>query len=482
VNLRDLVQVLPDIIEIKGNTSVDINCIAYDSRKVSSGCIFVAIKGYSKDGHDYINQAVSKGAKAVIGENKIELKNTPYIRVANSRKALAYSSNWFYEYPSRKLKIVGITGTNGKTTTAYLVKSLLEGAGFSTGIIGTIGNIIKDQHIPAVRTTPESLELNQLFVKMIEHQVDYAVMEVSSHSLKLHRVDGIGYEVGVFTNLTQDHLDFHGSFEDYFAAKKRLFEASKKAVVNVDDTYGRKLRELLTIPTITYGINNDSDIKARNIDMNADGVSYDIIVDGELFHILYKVPGEFSINNSLAALAVGFSLGLPMKLLAESLKNVKGVSGRFEPIKMGQNFSVIIDYAHTPDGIENVLKAIKSFCKGRIITVFGCGGDRDKKKRPIMGGIASRLSDYCIITSDNPRSEEPDIIMKEIEQGISEKNNYEKITDRREAIKRALEIAKKDDVILIAGKGHETYQIIKDQVIKFDDGEVVKQLLKDRGF
>lgn len=481
MNLQGLIGVLPDIVEVKGDTCIDIKSVAYDSRKVSSGSLFVAVKGFIKDGHDYIFEAISKGAVAVIGEKELKLGSIPYVRVIDSRKALAHSSSWLYGYPARMLKIIGVTGTNGKTTTAYLVKALLDQAGFTTGVIGTIGNIIKDEHLPAERTTPESLELNQLFNKMVSSRVDYAVMEVSSHSLKLHRVDGICYEVGIFTNLTQDHLDFHGSFEDYFSSKKMLFDISQKAVINVDDEYGRKLLDYLTIPTITYGIENKADLKARDVKITSDGVFYDIIMDDMPVHISYHVPGRFSVYNSLAALASGLSLGIPLKLLAESLENVKGITGRFEPVKMGQDFTVIIDYAHTPDGIDNVLRAIKSFCKGKIITVFGCGGDRDRKKRPIMGKIASTLSDCCIITSDNPRTEDPKVIIEEIESGIC-KRNYEKIVDRKDAIMRALNLAEKNDVVLIAGKGHENYQILKDKVIQFDDREVVKKLLKDRGF
>ncbi len=480
MNLQGLIEVLPDIVEVKGDTCINIKSVTYDSRKVSNGSLFIAVKGFVKDGHDFIPEAISKGAVAVIGEKEPELGHEPYVRVIDSRKALAHCSSWFYGYPARRLKIIGVTGTNGKTTTAYLIKALLDQAGFTTGVIGTIGNIIKDEHLPAERTTPESLELNQIFNKMVSSHVDYAVMEVSSHSLKLHRVDGICYEVGIFTNLTQDHLDFHGSFEDYFSSKKMLFDSSKKAVINTDDEYGRKLLEYLTIPTITYGIDNKADLKASNVKITSDGVFYDIIMDDMPVHISYHVPGRFSVYNSLAALAAGLSLGIPLKLLAKSLENVKGIDGRFEPVKMGQDFTVIIDYAHTPDGIDNVLRAIKSFCRGKIITVFGCGGDRDRKKRPIMGKIASTFSDLCIITSDNPRSEDPKVIIEEIESGIC-KRNYEKIVDRKDAIMRALDLAEENDVVLIAGKGHEKYQILKDRVIQFDDREVVKKLLKDRG-
>jgi UDP-N-acetylmuramoyl-L-alanyl-D-glutamate--2,6-diaminopimelate ligase len=480
MKIKELVSKLSGILSINGSTNADITSIVYDSRKAGKGSLFVAIKGMSADGHEFIPQALEKGAVAVIGERDLKLENAVYIRVASSRRALAQSSAWFYGYPAQKLKLIGVTGTNGKTTTTYLVKAMLDEAGIKTGVIGTIGNWIGNKLLPAERTTPESLELNQLFSQMLEEGVEYVAMEVSSHSLKLSRVDGIEFEVGIFTNLTQDHLDFHRTFEDYFNSKKKLFDFSRKAVINADDESGQKLIKLLDIPVTSYAIENKADLKAENVKITAGGVSYDLMVGSSRVPVSYCVPGRFSVYNSLAAIAAGLALGLSPDTMTKALEKVEGVPGRFEVVKSGQDFTVIVDYAHTPDGLENVLKTIKNFCTGRIITVFGCGGDRDKKKRPIMGKIASELSDYCIITSDNPRSEDPEAIIGEIEKGITA-GNYEIIPDRKDAIKRAIEIAEKNDVVLIAGKGHENYQILKDKVIHFDDKEVAAEFLRKRG-
>lgn len=473
---------LPETISsnIKRSKNLNISSIAYDSRKVKKDGLFVAIPGFKFDGHDFIPEAIKNGAILVIGEKDLNLGDISYIRVKNSRKVLGKISAYFYGYPAKKLKIIGITGTNGKTTTSYLLKAILDKAGFNTGIIGTIGNKIKDTIIPTEHTTPESLEINQLLSKMVEENVEYVVMEVSSHSLKLNRVDEIPFEIGVFTNLTQDHLDFHKTFEDYLKSKRKLFTLAKKAVINIDDAAGRKIIDTLNTPILTYGIKHkDADIRAENVKITDRKVSYILTIGDEKLPIYYHVPGLFSVYNSLAAISSGLLLGNSPQILAEAIKNAQGVPGRFEVVDKGQDYTVIIDYAHTPDGLENVLNTIRGFCKGRIITVFGCGGDRDITKRPKMGRVSSKLSDYTIITSDNPRSESPDKIIDDIEKGMVDKN-YERIVDRKKAIKRAVEIARRDDVILIAGKGHETYQIIGDKIIHFDDREVVSDIIEHR--
>lgn len=339
-----------------------------------------------------------------------------------------------------------------------------------------IGNVINDRKLPASHTTPESLELNELFVQMLQESVNYVVMEVSSHSLKLHRVEGINFDVGIFTNLTQDHLDFHNSFEDYFSSKKKLFYKSKRAVINIDDKSGKRLLDIVEIPVWTYSTKKNADLKAENIRVTEEGVFYELLFEKQRYPVFYAVPGLFSVYNSLAAIATGIALGLPLDCLISALSKVKGVPGRFELIKKSQDFIVIVDYAHKPDGLKNVLSTIKDFCKGRIITVFGCGGDRDREKRPIMGKISSELSDFTIITSDNPRSENPEIIIEEIENGIVG-NNYEKISDRQMAIKKAISMANKGDVVLIAGKGHENYQILGNKIIHFDDKEIAEEYL-----
>ena len=481
MNISELIKILPEVISVDGPLNIEINAVKDDSRQVKEGALFVAVTGNNFDGHDFIPEVIKRGAKVVIGEKSVVLtKDKTYIRVKDSRKALAISSAWFYGFPGDKLQLIGVTGTSGKTTTTYLIRAMLKEVGASSGVIGTIANIINDSKLPTSFTTPGALELNELFSQMIKQNIDYVVMEVSSHSLKLHRVEGLKFEVGVFTNLTQDHLDFHKTFEDYFRSKQKLFQQSKGAVINIDDKSGKRLLDITDIPALTYGIKNSADLMAQNIRQTSKGVLYDLIYQDNKYPVFYGVPGLFSVYNSLAALATGIALGFPVDSLISALKKVKGVPGRFELISNNQDIIVIVDYAHKPDGLKNVLLTIREFCKGKIITVFGCGGDRDRAKRPIMGKIASELSDYSIITSDNPRTEDPETIIKEIESGVIGKN-YIKITDRKKAIQTALMMAKKGDTVLIAGKGHETYQIIGDKKVHFDDKEVVKEYLSGGG-
>jgi len=481
MKINELVKILPEVISIDGPLNMEINSVVDDSRQVKEGALFVAVTGDNFDGHDFIPEVIKRGAKAVIGEKPISLaKDKTYIRVNDSRKALAISSAWFYGFPGDKLRLIGVTGTSGKTTTTYLIRAMLEEVGATSGVIGTIRNIIKDRELPTSFTTPGSLKLNELFSQMVEQNVEYVVMEVSSHSLKLHRVEGLTFEVGVFTNLTQDHLDFHKTLEDYFWSKQKLFKQSKQAVINIDDKSGTRLLDIIDIPATTYGIENPARLMAQNIRQTMEGVYYDLVYQDEKYPVFYGVPGRFSVYNSLSALAVGVTLGFPMDSLINALKKVKGVPGRFEPVENDKGFTVLVDYAHKPDSLKNVLLTIKEFCKGNIITVFGCGGDRDREKRPIMGKIATELSDYTIITSDNPRSEDPEAIIRQIESGVVGRN-YQKITDRRKAIQQALLMAKKGDTVLIAGKGHETYQIIGDKKLHFDDKEVVKEFLSGGG-
>lgn len=480
MNIQRLIDILPEVICVSGSQDVNIKSVVGDSRKVTKGSLYVAIPGMDVDGHDYISEACRNGAIAIIGEKDIDLGDKTYIRVKNSRKALAISSAWIYQFPAEKLKIIGVTGTNGKTTLTYLIKAILDNVGASTGVIGTIGNIINSTVLPADYTTPEAPELHGLFSKMVDSKAKYAAMEVSSHSLKLHRVYGVIFELGIFTNITQDHLDFHKTFDDYFQSKKRLFEQSKKAIINTDDINGRRLLSLIKIPAISYGINSQADVKASNIRLTREGVFYELFYKDKNYPVYYDVPGLFSVYNSLAAIAVGIVLELPLDTVIKTLAKVKGVPGRFEPIKKGQDFTVIVDYSHTPDSLENAIRTARGFCDGKIYTVFGCGGDRDRKKRPQMGRIASELSDLAIITSDNPRSEDPEAIIEDIVRGI-QGNNYIKIVDRRQAIREAIEKARKGDVVLIAGKGHEDYQILKDKTIPFDDRKVAEEFLSNGG-
>lgn len=481
MNICELIKILPGLISVEGPLDVKVNSVVDDSRCAKNGALFVAVTGENFDGHDFIHDAIKFGAKAVIGEKSLHFTNDiTYIRVKNSRKALAKSSAWFYGFPADKLKLIGVTGTSGKTTTTYLIRAMLNEVGARSGLIGTIANVINDKQLPTSFTTPGALELNQLFLQMLEHNVDYVVMEVSSHSLKLHRVEGLQFQVGVFTNLTRDHLDFHKSFEDYFSSKQKLFQQSKRAVINIDDDSGKKLLDAINVPALTFGIENSADLIAQNVRQSSKGVFYDLIYKDKKYSVSYGVPGLFSVYNSLAALAAGISLGFAMDSLIKALQNVEGVPGRFELIKNDRGIIVIVDYAHKPDGLKNVLYTMREFSKGRIITVFGCGGDRDRGKRPIMGKISTELSDFTIITSDNPRGEDPEAIIRDIEKGAVGKN-YMKIPDRQEAIKAALSIAKKGDAVLIAGKGHETYQIIGDKKIHFDDREIAKEFLYGGG-
>jgi len=479
--LSDLIKILPDVITVEGSVDVEIKSVVDDSRRVKEGSLFVAVIGEKFDGHDFISYVIKNGAKAVIGEKSLHFNDdVTYVRVKDSRKALAICSAWFYGFPGEKLKLIGVTGTSGKTTTTYLIRSMLKEVGVRSGLIGTIANIINNSKHPASYTTPGALELNQLFSQMLKQNIEYVVMEVSSHSLKFHRVEGLQFEVGAFTNLTRDHLDFHKSFDDYFASKQKLFRQSKRAVINIDDKSGQRLLKVIDIPALTYGIENPADLMAQNIRQTTKGVSYDLVYNNMRYPVSYGVPGLFSVYNSLSAIATGISLDFPIDALINALRKVEGVPGRFELIKNNRDITVIVDYAHKPDGLQNVLLTMREFCKGRIITVFGCGGDRDRGKRPIMGRISTELSDFTIITSDNPRSEDPESIIQEIETGVVSKN-YIKIPDRKEAIKAALEMAEKGDAVLIAGKGHETYQIIGDKKIHFDDREIAREYLNGGG-
>jgi UDP-N-acetylmuramoyl-L-alanyl-D-glutamate--2,6-diaminopimelate ligase len=463
---------------LQGNEDINISNIQYDSRKVTEGNLFVCIVGFNVNGHDYATIAVENGAKALLVQEDISVMNDniTVIKVDNTREAIAYVADRYYNHPSNKFRLVGITGTNGKTSTTYLTKGIFEEYGKKTGVIGTIENRIGNEIIKATRTTPESLELQELFYNMVQKNVNGVVMEVSSHSLDLHRVDGCQFDVGVYTNLTLDHLDYHKTMENYRDAKLKLFNMCEIGVINIDDEYGQYMIDNSSCKKyITYGIDNDkADLNATNLEIDLSGVKFDIVYDNIKYSISLVTPGKFSVYNSLAAMGANIALKVPMDIIVNGLKNNNGIKGRFQSFTSKEGYNVIVDYAHAPDGLLNVLKSIKEFAKGRIITVFGCGGDRDTSKRPIMGNIAGTYSDYCIITSDNPRTENPLAIIDEIQQGMDEtKCDYVNIVDRQEAIYNALSMAVEEDIILIAGKGHEDYQILHDKVIHFDDAEVV---------
>jgi UDP-N-acetylmuramoyl-L-alanyl-D-glutamate--2,6-diaminopimelate ligase len=465
---------------ISGSDDIDINKIEYDSRKVQKGDLFVCIEGFKMDGHDFAVKALERGAAAVMCQKDLSLNiSAAVIRVEDTRKGLALAASKLYNEPWKKLKMIGITGTNGKTTSTYMMKAILEEAGQKVGLIGTIANYIGNEKIVSQRTTPESLELHELFKRMIDKDVTHCVMEVSSHSLSLHRVYGIDFSEAIFTNLTQDHLDFHGTFENYYNAKLILFKNSSNSIINIDDQYGKRVYDDVQNNKVTYGIENNSELKAENIKMHSRGIEFDLIYGSENVQINLNIPGRYNIYNALGSAAACLNEGASLEAVKRGLERVF-VPGRCDIVTKNYNldFEVIVDYAHTPDGLENILKTAREFTKGRLITVFGCGGDRDKTKRPIMGEIASKLSDLIVITSDNPRTEEPLAIIQDILGGI-EKDNYAVFENRKEAIKKAMSIAQKGDIIVVAGKGHEDYQELKNEVIHFDEREVIADIIKE---
>lgn len=471
--LKDLISNM-DVIKVKGDIeNIDIGGICYNSLKVKKGDVFVAIKGFKSDGHKYIKSAIENGAVAIIAEDECDCLPVPQIIFGDTRKALANLACKFYDYPSKKFILIGVTGTNGKTTVTYLVKAILESKGYKVGLIGTNQNMVGNMVLKSDRTTPESLELQELFSMMARDSVDYVIMEVSSHSLELSRVAGCEFKVGAFTNLTQDHLDFHITMDNYVDAKAKLFAMCEKGVVNLDDAYAERINEKAKCHMAHYSVKKPCSHKADNICYGEKGISFD--TDG--VRVSLPIPGEFSVYNALCAIGICNALGFSTEDCAEALKNAHGVKGRAEVVDIPSDYTVMIDYAHTPDGVENIIKSVKGFCKGRVITLFGCGGDRDKTKRPIMGEIAGNLSDVCVVTSDNPRTENPASIIDDIIVGIEKTGvKYEVVENRKKAIECAMGMAEKNDVVLLLGKGHETYQILNDGVIDFDEREIVKEI------
>ena len=472
--LREIFSQIPIL---STNASQDIPCtgIAYDSRQVEPGNLFVAIRGYQTDGHAYIEKAIHAGACAVVCEEIPQDPEIPYFRVEDSRKALADASANYFGHPAKSMKMIGITGTNGKTTATYLVKAILESKGAKVGLIGTNQNMIGDQVIHTERTTPESFELQKLFRKMADEGCTHVVMEVSSHSLVLSRVHAIQFEIGVFTNITQDHLDFHKTMEEYIRAKTLLFQQCRIGVVNLDDPAGEEMIKHGACEFVTYGIHaTKADIIAKNIKLHPTSVEFEAVCFDSIGRVEFHVPGEFSVYNALAAIAACLSAGISLQDATKALAGVPGVKGRAEVVPTDTDYTVMIDYAHSPDGLENILKTVRGFAKGRVIAVFGCGGDRDKLKRPIMGRVASSLADFLVITSDNPRTEQPEAIIQDILPGVTKpKGQYHVEPDRRQAIYYAMDHARAGDVIVLAGKGHETYQEVNGVKNHMDEREIV---------
>lgn len=458
--------------------NIEITGITCNSKQVKKGYAFVCLKGAASDGHKFASDAVKAGATVIFAEHDTGEKNQ--IIVNDTHECyFRLSSKWFDE-PAKKLKLIGVTGTNGKTSVTYMLKAILEKAGYSVGLIGTIHNMIKDTVIETHNTTPDAFTLNSLFAEMVEKGCEYAVMEVSSHALDQKRICDVTFEEALFTNLTQDHLDYHKTMENYLLAKKKLFKMCKKAILNSDDAYYKQMVSGLDCPVITYSSSNDSDYSAKGINYHPAGVEYELVTKGLINHISVNTGGRFTVYNSLCAIVAAIELGIPVKTAADAISELHGVKGRAEVVPTGTDYTVIIDYAHTPDGLKNILSTFRECKKNRLIVVFGCGGDRDKTKRPIMGNVAVHNADYVIVTSDNPRTEEPEAIINDILEGIKGIHTpYKVIVNRKEAIKYALSIARKDDIIVLAGKGHETYQILNSGTIHFDEREVVSEALKE---
>lgn len=452
--------------------------VTSDSRQVQEGYLFVCIKGASFDGHTVAGEMLEKGAAAVVSERDLGLPNQ--IIVDDTRDAYSPICANFFSNPADSLKLIGLTGTNGKTTTTFLIKQILENVGKKVGLIGTVQNMVGDEIYPAHYTTPDPHELQGLFRKMVDASCEYCVMEVSSQALAQGRVKGIHFLVGAFTNLTQDHLDYHKTWENYFNAKRMLFENCDIAVTNIDDKNGLKIVEGLPCKVKTYSVdNNNSDYTAKNVSFSSHGVKYELVSD-KIGRVNCPIPGRFSVYNSLCAASCALALGIDFDEVLCAIGNSKGVKGRIEVVPTNTDYTVIIDYAHSPDGLENIITSLREIAKGRVVTVFGCGGDRDRTKRPKMGKIAADLSDFCVVTSDNPRSETPSKIIDDILEGMKDsKTPYTVIEGRKDAIEWAMKNAQKDDIILLAGKGHETYQILPTGTIHFDEREVIADILNN---
>ncbi len=477
-------------LKAKGNLNLDITGITNDSREVKNGFLFIAIKGFDTDGHAYINKAIENGAKAILIQEEMAKQvisqipeNITLITSDNTRKATAICACNYYDNPSRKMQLIGVTGTKGKTTTTFMIKTILEKQGIKTGLIGTIATYIGDKKLEdSDRTTPDSIKLQSYFAQMVEAGCKACVMEVSSQSLKLHRVDGCDFNIGIFTNFSEDHISEkeHPDMEDYFNAKVKLFQMCPIGFINVDDINTIRVPKLAPNCTIkTYGIDNECDLLAKDITITNSYVDFRVKLNGKNERIKTDIPGRFSVYNSLAAISVAEKLGCSVENIKESLETVK-VPGRSELVDNKLGLTIMIDYAHSPESLESILQAVKSYTRGRVISVFGCGGDRDNAKRPIMGAISGKIATYTIITSDNPRTEKPEEIIKEIEEGIKKTNaRYECIVDRTEAIRKAIKMANKNDIIVLAGKGHETYQEINHEKRHYDEREIIKEIIDE---
>lgn len=470
--LRRVTPELPDF-------DPEITFITDDSRKVKPGCAFVCIRGNHIDGHTLAAKAVESGAAAVIAQADTGL--SCQVLVPDTRAAYSLMCEALFHDPAQRLHLIGITGTNGKTTSAFLIKEILDAAGYRTGLIGTVQNMAGDEVFSAQLTTPDPYELNELFQKMVTAGCTHCVMEVSSQALAQQRVAGLRFDIALFTNLTQDHLDYHGTFENYRAAKHKLFEQAEQAVINFDDSSAAAMIEGTKSVVTTYSIRQDgADFTAKNVRDLPDCVEYELVGSGMIGRVHLGIPGHFSVYNSMGALLCAMKAGVPFQQALGALRAAKGVKGRIEVVPTNTDYTVIIDYAHSPDGLENILSSLREIAHGRILCVFGCGGDRDRTKRPKMGSVVARLADVAVVTSDNPRSEEPEQIIADVLEGMREAPIPVHVEpDRTKAIRLAMRLAQKDDIVLLAGKGHETYQVLKAGKIHYDEREIVAQVLKE---
>ncbi len=505
--LSELVKSIPDVVRTGGSADPDIRDLCYDSRSVQPGSLFFALRGAAVDGHSFVGRALASGAAALVVEDDAEVPpGMPCLTVSDARLAMSLMAAAFYGHPTSRVPLVGITGTNGKTTTTYLIESILENAGLPTAVLGTINYRFGQTTIPAPHTTPESVDLQRILRQAVDQGARAVVMEVSSHSLEQHRVDGCSFDVGIFTNLTRDHLDYHHDMETYLASKQRFFsqllvpdrvKPLRHAVVNLDDPAGGKIAAASACRVVAYGVDSEADVTARDVVFSTSGISGVLVTPTGEARFSSGLVGRFNLYNILAAAASAHALGIPLEVILAGIKSHGKVEGRLEPVTNDRGITILVDYAHTGDALENVLKTIRELASGRIITVFGCGGDRDRGKRPIMGEIAARYSDLAVITSDNPRTEDPESIINEILAGVEPLNlrgysladlavsfgekGFVSVVSRRDAIKLGVKLAKQGDILLVAGKGHEDYQIIGREKFHFDDREEAASACRELG-
>lgn len=489
MQLEEILFALPFYKTKQSVENIQINGIKMDHRDIKAGDIFVCIKGFTVDGHRFAQQAIDNGANVIIAEKELDVSGAIIIIVPDTTRALALLATKYYQYPTNQIPLIGITGTNGKTTTTYLLEEICQKHNKKTGLIGTIQVKIGNDTYDIKNTTPDALHLQRLFHQMVEEKVDIAMMEVSSHALDLGRVYGCDFDIAVFTNLSQDHLDYHQDMDDYLRAKTLLFtglgnryeDKKKYAVLNIDDPNSEYIKKSTSQPIVTYGVNEKADVMATNIHYHLKSTTFTLETPIGETNITSQLIGTFNIYNILAAVSVAILLKVPLKTIKEALETIAGVDGRFEQVTVGQKFAVIVDYAHTPDSLENVLQTIKEFAEQKVYVVVGTGGDRDRTKRPLMANVATKYSDVAIFTSDNPRTEEPLAILNDMTSGLTAKN-YQVIENRKEAIHHAVQLANDGDIILIAGKGHETYQEINGIRYDFDDRVIAKEAIKQKGY